>query len=224
MIVVSLTTWEPRVTLARPAVEAACALSGVGRVLVFVAPQVRPAAVGIVYGTRAELHVAEDIGSGKKHLAPDLCAPDDTIVTLDDDFCYAPDHAQVLADHTERTGCVCGFQGHTRDGGTVAEGLADYLGGLCAWAYRAAWLDTADVLRWGRDPRTRDTDDVYLGAVFRRVGRGVRVVQGAKRHRWPPMNFDAAMCRESLCYHPQKREREKSALAAAWAGLEEVAA
>lgn len=223
MIVASLTTWEPRVALVGPAVAAACALAGVDRVIVLVAPQVRALAVPHVYGTRAELHVVEDIGPGKKHLAPDYCAPDDLLVTLDDDFCYAPDHAQALAAHVEHTGCVCGFQGHTLDGGTVDEGPADYLGGLCSWAYRAAWLDTAAVLRWGRDPRTRDTDDVYLGALFRKAGHAVRVVRGERRHRWPPVNFDAAMCRESLCYHPQKREREVSALAAAWAGLEVAA-
>jgi len=223
VIVASLTTWEPRVALARPAVEAACALSGVGRVLVFVAPQVRSAAVDAVAGTRAELCVVEDIGPGKKHLASALCSPGDVVVTVDDDYCYAPDHARALVDQVERTGCVCGFQGHTRDGGTVDEGPADYLGGLCAWAYRAEWLDADEVLRWGRDPRTRDTDDVYLGAVFRRAGYAMRVVRGARRHRWPPVNFDAAFSRESLCFHPQKREREASALSAAWQGLEVAA-
>lgn len=223
MIVACLTTWEPRVAMIGPTLETVCAQRSVERVLLLVAPQVRVDAVRVAFDTRAEVFVVEDIGPGKKHLASNFCAPDDTIITFDDDYLYASDHAETLARNVAECGCVCGFQGHSIDGATVEDADADYLGGLLSWGYRARWLKPSNVLRWGRDQRTREADDVYLGAIFRRAGLRCRVVPGEYRHRRPHANIEAYLT-AALRFHPDCYARERSCIVAAWSGLAEVAA
>lgn len=219
MRVASLTTFAPRAAHIRPSLDSVCAQDGIDRVLLLVAACDRDQAGKTARDTRAELHVVADIGPGRKHLAAGLCEPDDIIVTFDDDHEYEPQHARTLTRWVESSDSVCGFVGHRLNGDTIDHGFAAFLSGAQGWAYRAGWLSVADVLAWGRRPDCWHSDDIYLGAIFRRSGRRVMVVPGSERNIAPRVNPGAWFVPESLRFAADRIERSATCQRIAWADL-----
>lgn len=220
MIVAALTTMRSRVPYLRETLDSLVGQRMVDRVLLLAEPELCGLIEVVIRGCFVELHEVEDIGPGKKHLATRLCSPSDVIVTFDDDHVYEPDHASRLVYALRETDKVCGFFGCQLDGSDVREGPADFLSGAQSWAYRAGWLTADDVLEWGRHPRCWHSDDVYLGAIFRRYGRRIHVVSAPQAYFAPRANPRAFLSPDSLRFHVDRLQRGAACQRTAWADLE----
>lgn len=219
MIVASLTTHEPRAAFLAPTLDSILAQIGVERVVLNVHEACVPLLRGVPCDPKVEVHVVEDIGPGKKHLAPLVCRPDDVIVTFDDDHIYRDDHTVHLVAEVIEHERVASYRGYRIDDWSpVKEGPAHALDGKTSWAYRAGWLDPQEVLRLGRRSDCWHSDDVYVGALFYRAGRQCWVATGHdQRHVWPTPNIDAYHASGLQFVEQEVRDqRNRESRAASW--------
>lgn len=163
--------------------------SGIDRVLLLVGNE-RVASVveKTVAGLGFEIHLVEDVGPHKKHLAGLFCAAGDVAVTFDDDLIYAPDHAQALVTALDESELPSGMKGivASRPIRGCGGGLCDFIHGETGWAYRVGWLPVTEVLAFGRRPECRHNDGPTTGWLFAQWGRRCYVPPVAKReHRSP---------------------------------------
>ncbi len=163
--------------------------SGIDRALLLVGNE-RVASVveNTVAGLGFEIHLVEDVGPHKKHLAGLLCSAEDVAVTFDDDMIYAPDHAQALVAALGESGLPSGMKGivASRPIRGCGGGLCDFIHGETGWAYRVGWLSVPAVLAFGRRPECRHNDGPTTGWIFAQGGRRCYVPPAAKReHRSP---------------------------------------
>ena len=141
-----------------------------------------------VAGLGFEIHLVEDVGPHKKHLAGLLCPAGDVAVTFDDDLIYAPDHARALVAALDESGLPSGMKGivASRPIRGCAGGLCDFIHGETGWAYRVGWLPVTEVLDFGRRPECRHNDGPTTGWLFAQWGRRCYVPPEAKlEHRSP---------------------------------------
>ncbi len=180
-VVASVATYEKRVDYIRPTVESIVAQRGVDRVLVMTGSQgVQERAREVCVGLPVECAVVNEIGPGKKHLAPLLLLePSDIVVTFDDDRIYDPGHAEVLTSALEASDGPTGLIGYLAASPVVLvlNGPCDFLHGEYGWAYRAEWIPTLDVISCGERPELFHNDDVYLGWLLSKLGMRCYAVQ-----------------------------------------------
>lgn len=217
-VVAAVTTHEPRSPYIRPSVESILAQEGVDRVVLLVGNALVERVVKqVLSGLSLDIVQVEDIGPGKKHLAP--CDPDDTIVTFDDDKVYDPSHAQALVQEMERSGLATGALGFlaTLPLKTVRSGPCDLLHGEVGIAYRASWLDPDEVLDFGRRPECRHNDDVYVGWLLKKRG-GCNVLAAEEKILRPKSNVPAARA-SAINGSPARRWRLRQCMEATFLGM-----
>jgi len=219
-VVAAVTTHEPRSPHIRPAVESILAQVGVDRVLLLVGnPLVLKVTEQVLEGLSLDILQVEDIGPGKKHLAAAHCSSGDTVVTFDDDKVYAPGHAAALVAEMQRSGLTTGMLGFraTLPLKTVRSGPCDLLHGEVGIAYQASWLNTDDVLAFGRREECRHNDDIYLGWLFK--GRGGCNVLAADDEFLRPAANRAAARASAINGSPARRWRLRQCMEATFLGM-----
>lgn len=218
MIVCSMTTHAPRLPHVGAALRSALDQKIFDVVILHVDRDISSSALAIADPFGVTVHVCEDIGPGKKHLAGMVIDdPDAIVVTLDDDHRYEPGHAARLVEGVKCTDRACGFVGYRLpELSTVRSGPAAFLSGAQGWAYRARWAPPHAVLDAGRDSALWHSDDVFMGRLMADNGNGCFVVEGELKNRFPPTNPEAYLRPESLQFHPDRNARTREAVRAAW--------
>lgn len=186
-VIASVATYEKRVAHIRPSVRSIREQEGVERVLVMVGScEVQERARQICQGLEVEVVIVPEIGPGKKHLAAGVGEPaGKTVVTFDDDRIYPPGYAAALLGALGGGDRPVGLLGYRIASPLlhVLEGPCDFLHGEYGWAYRAEWVDPDEVVRLGSRPELFHNDDVYLGWLFAKAGRGCVVSKSRLRSR-----------------------------------------
>ena len=195
MPIASVATYAKRIPFIRETVESIHNQDSIDRVLVMVGSSPdREAAEAICSGLHVEVVQVEEIGPGKKHLAPLVCDRDDVIVTFDDDMIYPPGHAERLIKLFEQVGVPCGPLGFRAVFPCrPASFECDFLHGEYGWCYRASMIPCQEVIELGKNPKATANDDVYLGWLVKKNGlhcyamhgyliatSGVKVNKGAR--------------------------------------------
>lgn len=189
VVVAVVTTFEGRMREARLPLASISEQSGIDRSLLLVGNErVATVVEKTVAGLGFEIHLVEDVGPHKKHLAGLFCAAEDVAVTFDDDMIYAPDHAQALVAALGESGLPSGMKGivASRPIRGCHGGPCDFIHGETGWAYRVGWLPVQEVLAFGRRPECRHNDGPTTGWIFAQGGRRCYVPPSARReHRSP---------------------------------------
>lgn len=180
MLIASVATYAKRIPFIRETVESIRNQDGIDRVLVMVGSSPdKVAAEAVCSGLNVEVIQVEEIGPGKKHLAPLVCDRDDIIVTFDDDMIYPKEHSERLVKLFEQIGVPCGPLGFRAVFPCRCVSLeCDFLHGEYSWCYRASMIPCKDVLEFGRNPKTTANDDVYLGWLLKQNGLHCYAIHG----------------------------------------------
>lgn len=218
MAIASVATYAKRIPFIRKTVESIRNQDGIDRLLVMVGSSPdKVAAEAVCSGLNVEVIQVEEIGPGKKHLAPLVCDRDDIVVTFDDDMIYPQGHAERLIKLFERIGVPCGPLGFRATFPCKTASLeCDFLHGEYGWCYRASMILCKDVIEFGRNAKVTANDDVYLGWLLKQNGLHCYAIHGYTK-MWSGVKVNKE-ARESgaLSNTPGAMQRYYNALCETW--------
>jgi hypothetical protein len=217
-VIASIATYDRRAPHLRVSVASICDQGVFDRILVMVgSPAVADTVTAALQGLPCEACVVPEIGPGKKHLAATVSAPEDTVVTFDDDRIYPAGYARCLLEGLASAHQPTGLVGYLATSPLLAvpEGECDLLHGEYGWAYQASAIPTGQVVALGADPALSAHDDVYLGWLLAKAGTRCHVVADPGLRRAVQINVPARRA-GSLGMSADARHRFWRAMQATW--------